>query len=487
MFVCGVVFFLLNILIEHNFFIHKKVGPTPEEEVEDEDQDVARERARVLSEEGENDIIRIDNLTKVYKVPGGKGRHVAVDRLCLGVPKGQCFGLLGVNGAGKTTTFKMLTGYLGMTHGNAYINGFSIVTAVKEVRRSIGYCPQFDAFDPLMTAREVLYFFARIKGIPSSDLKDVVDWAITKLGLTQYADKPSGTYSGGNRRKLSTAIALIGNPSVIFLDEPTAGMDPGARRFLWNCINNIVKDGRSVILTSHSMEECEALCSRLAIMVNGRFRGIGSIQHLKTRFGNGYIVIVRIAGDRPDLDIVDSFITETFPSANLRERHHNMLQYQLGSEVPLSHIFSEIEAVRESFNIEDYSVSQTTLDQVFINFAKMQTDSLDSEAATAESEDTTDGLQHDNLSRATSMTTVNMDRRMSSSTLGGASSAEVVGDGYSTIAAVPPRDGTNSEGYTTIKELSSPVKYAAPAPRLKRKPRVLESHNDNNKDDGFNI
>ncbi|XP_033737988.1 phospholipid-transporting ATPase ABCA1-like [Pecten maximus] len=486
MFLCGLTFFLLNLLIEHNFFIHKKVGATPEEEVEDEDQDVARERARVLSEDGENDIIRIDNLTKVYKVPGGKGRHVAVDRLCLGVPKGQCFGLLGVNGAGKTTTFKMLTGYLGMTHGNAYINGFSIVTAVKEVRRSIGYCPQFDAFDPLMTAREVLCFFARIKGIPSSDIKDVVDWAITKLGLTQYADKPSGTYSGGNRRKLSTAIALIGNPSVIFLDEPTAGMDPVARRFLWNCINNIVKDGRSVILTSHSMEECEALCSRLAIMVNGRFRGIGSIQHLKTRFGDGYIVVVRIAGDQPDLDVVDVFIQETFPSANLRERHHNMLQYQLGSDVPLSHIFSEIEAVKEGFNIEDYSVSQTTLDQVFINFAKMQTDSLDSDATAVEAEDITDGLPHDNVSLRTSMTTLNTDRRTSSSTLGDSGGAERVGDGYSTIRAIPPRDRTNSEGYTTIREISQ-VKYSQPKPRLKRKPRVLESHNDVNGQDGFHI
>nr|XP_034311883.1 phospholipid-transporting ATPase ABCA1-like [Crassostrea gigas] len=332
-----------------------------------------------MSGEGKDDILRLENLTKVYRLFGKKGRNTAVDRLCVGVPKGQCFGLLGVNGAGKTTTFKMLTGDIFVTKGNAFLNNNSILTDMVKVRRDIGYCPQFDAFDPLLTGREILKFYARLRGVQEKDIKRVSDWAIRKLGLLIYADKLSGSYSGGNKRKLSTAISLIGNPQIIFLDEPTTGMDPRARRFLWNCIKNIIKEGRSVILTSHSMEECEALCGRLAIMVNGTFRCLGSIQHLKNRFGDGYTIIVRVAGENPDMASVEEFITSTFRGAELLEAHHNMLQYQLKSRAKLSYIFGQLEKAKSLLNIEDYSVSQTTLDQVFINFAKDQTDLLDDE------------------------------------------------------------------------------------------------------------
>ena len=111
--------------------------------------------------------------------------------------------------------------------------------------------------------------------------------------VTCWLSRCAGTYSGGNKRKLSTAIALVGNPSIVFLDEPTSGMDPGARRFLWNTVLQMVRGGQAVVLTSHSMEECEALCTRLGIMVNGQFKCLGSIQHLKNRFGSGYSLTIR--------------------------------------------------------------------------------------------------------------------------------------------------------------------------------------------------
>jgi len=201
----------------------------------------------------------------------------------------------------------------------------------------------------------------------------VVDWALQKLDLMQYADKPAGTYSGGNKRKLSTAIALIGGPPVIYLDEPTTGMDPYSRRFLWNLIISLVKEGRSIVLTSHSMEECEALSTRLAIMVNGRFRCLGSIQHLKNRFGEGYSILVRTKDHQ--VDSVLRFFRRTFSDAVLKERHHNILQYELKSTtISLSYVFSKMEAAIEELPIEDYSVSQNTLDNVFINFVKQQSD-----------------------------------------------------------------------------------------------------------------
>ncbi|XP_069128746.1 phospholipid-transporting ATPase ABCA1-like [Argopecten irradians] len=385
LFITGIVFFILNILVEYNFCLRRGLRcywqrkPT-HASLEDEDPDVARERKRVMEKKNtEDDVLRLECLTKMYGLRGKKGRNTAVDNLCVGVPKGQCFGLLGVNGAGKTTTFKMLTGDVSVTEGNAYVNGHSILTDMVSVHRSIGYCPQFDAFDNLLTGREILSFYARLRGVPEKDIKEVAEWAVRRLNLTQYADKLSEGYSGGNKRKLSTAISLIGNPSIIFLDEPTTGMDPRARRFLWNCINAIVKDGRSVILTSHSMEECEALCSRLGIMVNGRFMCMGSTQHLKNRFGEGYTVIFRVAGERPNLKAVHNFITHQFEGAELKEKHYNMVQYQLKSDVKLSALFKQIEGVKRALKIEDYSVSQTTMDQVFINFAKLQTDLLDDE------------------------------------------------------------------------------------------------------------
>ncbi|XP_045158186.2 phospholipid-transporting ATPase ABCA1-like isoform X2 [Mercenaria mercenaria] len=379
MFMLGILFFIINLLIEYKFFIRSRVLKPSKETVDDEDDDVARERKRVISGNAKDDVLRLEELSKVYSSRGQRGRLTAVDRLCVGVPKGQCFGLLGVNGAGKTTTFKMLTGDERLSRGNAYVNNYSILNEMVQVRQNIGYCPQFDALDPLLTGVEHLRFYARLRGIPESDVREVADWAIRRLGLLPHANKISTNYSGGNKRKLSTAISLIGNPSVIFLDEPTTGMDPGARRFLWDCINNIVKDGRSVILTSHSMEECEALCGRLAIMVNGRFRCLGSIQHLKNRFGDGYTVIIRVSGEEPEMDPVMDFFNSEFPKSVLKEKHHNMLQYQLGSDIQLSVLFGQIEAVRDKLNIEDYSVSQTTLDQVFINFAKLQSDLADDE------------------------------------------------------------------------------------------------------------
>ncbi|XP_010890734.2 ATP-binding cassette sub-family A member 2 isoform X2 [Esox lucius] len=372
----GFVGFFITILCQYNFLRKPSRVPVSSQPIDDDDMDVACERRRVLRGDADNDMLKIDNLTKVYK-SRKMGPILAVDRLCLGVRPGECFGLLGVNGAGKTTTFKMLTGDESTTGGEAFIGGNSILRELLRVQQSIGYCPQFDALFEDLTAREHLELYTRLRGIPWKDEDRVVSWALDKLELTKYADKPAGTYSGGNKRKLSTAIALIGYPSLIFLDEPTTGMDPKARRFLWNLIIDIIKTGRSVVLTSHSMEECEALCTRLGIMVNGRFKCLGSIQHLKNRFGDGYMITVRTKTSCNVKEVV-RFFNRNFPEAVLKERHHTKVQFQLKSErISLAQVFSKMEQVVEVLGIEDYSVSQTTLDNVFVNFAKKQSDNLE--------------------------------------------------------------------------------------------------------------
>uniref|UniRef100_A0A8C1ZPL7 P-type phospholipid transporter n=1 Tax=Cyprinus carpio TaxID=7962 RepID=A0A8C1ZPL7_CYPCA len=367
----GVVFFIITVLIQYRFFFEPKSLSAKLSPIGEEDEDVARERQRIMSGAGQGDILELRQLTKVYK----RKQKPAVDRLCVGIPPGECFGLLGVNGAGKTSTFKMLTGDSVVTKGEAFLAGKSILREIDEVHQNMGYCPQFDAINDLLTGREHLEFYAILRGVPEKEVCEVAEWGIRKLGLVKYVDKKAGSYSGGNMRKLSTAISLIGAPPVVFLDEPTTGMDPKARRALWNCIHSVIKEGRSVVLTSHSMEECEALCTRMAIMVNGRFRCLGSVQHLKNRFGDGYTIILRVAGPDPDLQPVMKFIESELPGSTLKEKHRNMLQYQLPSSLTsLAHIFSILAKNKEFLRIEDYSVSQTTLDQVFVNFAMDQSD-----------------------------------------------------------------------------------------------------------------
>ncbi|XP_077445156.1 phospholipid-transporting ATPase ABCA1 isoform X1 [Stigmatopora argus] len=365
----GALMFAVTLLIQYNFFCKRRLISAISSSAEEEDVDVARERERVYAGKARDDLLRLHDLTKAY--PGK--RTPAVDRLCVGVPAAECFGLLGINGAGKTTTFKMLTGDVPLSAGEAFLDGFSVRTQLREAHRRMGYCPQFDAIDALLTGREHLELYARLRGVPETHLATVTERGIRKLGLVKYASKPAGTYSGGNKRKLSTAIALTGCPRVVFLDEPTTGMDPEARRFLWDCVLSMVKEGRSVILTSHSMEECEALCTRMAIMVDGRFKCLGSIQHLKSRFGEGYTVTIRVGGRPPDLNPVRDFVGKTFPGSILKEEHHNTLRYQLpAGKGALARIFQRLAEKRRQLGVEDYSVAQTTLDQVFVNFASRQ-------------------------------------------------------------------------------------------------------------------
>uniref|UniRef100_A0A671YDC1 P-type phospholipid transporter n=1 Tax=Sparus aurata TaxID=8175 RepID=A0A671YDC1_SPAAU len=362
----GLVYFIFNLLIQYRFFLDHWLSDYKQTSRQDEDDDVAAERRRIYDGGSKSDILQIRDLAKTYV---GRKR-AAVDRICVGVPAGECFGLLGVNGAGKTTTFKMLTGDTDVSSGEATVAGYSILNEILDVHQNMGYCPQFDAIDELLTGREHLYLYARLRGVPESEIPRVAEWGIQKLGLTEYAGRCAGTYSGGNKRKLSTAIAMIGCPALVLLDEPTTGMDPHSRRFLWNAIMSVIQDGRAVVLTSHSMEECEALCTRLAIMVNGTFKCLGTIQHLKYKFGDGYVVTMKIkaakAGLSPDLEPVESFMESSFPGCVQREKHYNTLQYEIASS-SLARIFQLVVANKERLSMEDYSVSQTTLDQVHMN------------------------------------------------------------------------------------------------------------------------
>ncbi|KAL7567855.1 hypothetical protein ACA910_000596 [Epithemia clementina (nom. ined.)] len=262
-----------------------------------DDDDVLAEQERVLSGQANNDLIVLSQLTKVYD-----NMKIAVNNMSLGIPPGECFGLLGVNGAGKTTTMSMLTAEFPPTSGDATLAGFSVSMEPEKTRRRIGYCPQFDAHLPNLTGREHVELYAAVKGIPKQFLEESVVAKLNEVGLSESdADRLAAGYSGGMKRRLSLACATIGQPQIVFLDECSTGVDPVARREIWQLISDMVAGGNipeeertSVILTTHSMEECEALCPRIGIMANGRLRCLGSAQHLKNKFGQGYQVEMKV-------------------------------------------------------------------------------------------------------------------------------------------------------------------------------------------------
>ena len=236
-----------------------------------------------------------------------------------------------MNGAGKTSTFRMLTGDTFVSSGEAIIGSHHIARGARVIHHSVGYCPQVDALIDSLTGRQHLTFYCRLRGLPATNAAKVVEWALLKLGLNEHADKQVKAYSGGNRRKLSTAIALLARPALILLvscygdmhmtryhlfqDEPTSGVDPRARQFLWTIVRGLISAGQSVLLTTHSMAECEALCSRVGIMVNGSFRCLGSPQQLKSTYGQGYRLKIRTGGQ---VEPVKEFIRQNMSSAILK-------------------------------------------------------------------------------------------------------------------------------------------------------------------------
>mmetsp|Transcript_24374 Transcript_24374/g.37578 ORF Transcript_24374/g.37578 Transcript_24374/m.37578 type:complete len:1959 (-) Transcript_24374:259-6135(-) len=265
--------------------------------VDELDQDVRAEHERVMSGTADSEAIVLKSLSKRWNKS-----KLAVDNMTLAIPAGECFGLLGVNGAGKTTTMGMLTAEFPPSGGDAWLNGYSVTHQPDMIRRSIGYCPQFDAHFTNMTGREHVELYASIKGIPAEQLNSICAAKCKEVGLNEDdMDKISAGYSGGMKRKLSVACASIGQPRIVFLDEPSTGMDPVARRDMWSVVLNMVRGGEtSVVLTTHSMEECEALCPRIGIMATGQLKCLGSAQRLKSRFGMGYQVELSVKGNALD-------------------------------------------------------------------------------------------------------------------------------------------------------------------------------------------
>ena len=213
------------------------------------------------------------------------GDVMAVDAIDLEVGRGEIFGFLGPNGAGKSTTVRMLTTLLKPTSGRAWVAGHDVVAEADAVRRSIGVALQEAALDPLMSGRELLHLQAVLHGIEPAEGKARASRLLGTVGLTAAADRRVGTYSGGMKRRLDLALALMHEPEVMFLDEPTTGLDPNSRAALWEEIRALNESGTTVFLTTQYMEEADNLCARIAIIDGGRIVAEGTPRQLKAEVG----------------------------------------------------------------------------------------------------------------------------------------------------------------------------------------------------------
>ena len=316
------------------------------------------------------------------KLQNTEHQFKTVNKLSIGFHNNQVSGLLGPNGAGKSTTLKMIIQDIENTSGNIYIKGDNINNI--KVKKKLGWCPQTNPLLDLLTGREHLILFSKLRKIPYYLINDHVNTIITTLSFEKYADKLSYTYSGGNKRKLSLGISLVGSPKVLLLDEPSTGLDPISRYFMWQIINKL--KNKCIILTSHLMEECEALCQNIAIIKKGHLQCIGSVSHLKMKFSPGYSIQLHISNNNIDKRIIYKFMINTFNNCQLYNIYDELIDshsqdqidqylsinnelymnFLIPSNIKLSIIFNQIETNKEKYNIIEYSVSQATLEDVYL-------------------------------------------------------------------------------------------------------------------------
>ncbi|KAI9174773.1 hypothetical protein LWI28_022515 [Acer negundo] len=358
--------------------------PRPEY-IAPDDEDVLEEENTVKQQAKDglidpNVAVQLRGLVKTY--PGARKTGSCCGKMSspfhavrgswMNIAKNQCFCLLGPNGAGKSTTIGCLTGISPLTRGDALIYGNSIHSSVgmSNVRKIIGVCPQFDVLWEALSGHEHLELFASIKGLPLPAVKSVAEKSSAEVGLTWEADMRAGSYSGGMKRRLSIAIAFIGDPKLVILDEPTTGMDPITRRYVWDVIE-VAKKGRAIILTTHSMEEADILGDRIAIMAKGRVRCIGTSIRLKSKFGAGFIANVSFTASNYNPEAVKHFFKHNLAVVP-KEETKSHIRYVIphDREGFLTNFFAELQDRQGEFGIADIQLSLTTLEEVFLNIVK---------------------------------------------------------------------------------------------------------------------
>ncbi|KAJ4196204.1 hypothetical protein NW759_016410 [Fusarium solani] len=363
----------------------------PESDAEQPDEEIANELSRVTSNASNENGLRVMHVTKNF------GKNTAVDNVTFGIKRGEVFALLGPNGAGKSTTISMIRGDIkpSCNGGDIFVEDASVIKNLADARANLGVCPQFDAVDQ-MTVREHLEFYAKVRGIP--DVEHNVSTVLQAVGLGAFSTRMAHALSGGNKRKLSLGIALMGNPTVVLLDEPSSGLDAASKRIMWKTLAATVP-GRSILLTTHSMEEADALAGRAGILAR-RMLALGTPDDLRHRFGDSlHIHLVSNTAPRTthqEMDHVIRWIRNILPSADVDEKtYHGQIRFSVRvsqvlatiqghdereivnsgqdiSQSAIGHLVVLLEENRGHLGIGHYSISPTTLDQVFLTIVGRQ-------------------------------------------------------------------------------------------------------------------
>jgi len=323
--------------------------------------------------------LRVVGLKKTYhKYPFGiksKKDVLAVNGVYLEVSDNELFALLGHNGAGKSTLFSILTGIAAPTGGKAKICGYDVKTQIEDIRMLMGVVPQFDILWGELTAMEHMRMFAKIKGVPDQAIQKVAEELLTQVGLQDVMNSRAQTFSGGMKRRLSVAISGIGNPKIIFMDEPTTGMDPVSRRDVWELIRQLKKN-RTVILTTHAMEEADVLADRIAVIVDGKLKCVGTPLFLKNNFGEGYRITFYCEPDKQER--IKAIMEVLISSAHLLDESGGSMVFTvpITSIQELSPLFKLVEQDGEPSDIplvnelrslvKECGISHSTLEEVFM-------------------------------------------------------------------------------------------------------------------------
>ncbi|XP_010838764.1 PREDICTED: LOW QUALITY PROTEIN: ATP-binding cassette sub-family A member 3 [Bison bison bison] len=322
--------------------------------------------------------IKIKHVSKVFRA-GNKGK-AAVRDLNLNLYEGQITVLLGHNGAGKTTTLSMLTGLFPPTSGRAYISGYEVSQDMDQIRKSLGLCPQHDVLFDDLTVAEHLYFYAQLKGLPRQKCPEEVKRMLHVLGLEEKRDSRSRFLSGGMRRKLSIGIALIAGSKVLMLDEPTSGVDAISRRAIWDLLQQHKSD-RTILLTTHFMDEADLLGDRIAIMAKGELQCCGSSLFLKEKYGAGYhMTLVKEPHCNPEG--ISRLVQHHVPNATLESSAGAELSFILPKESThrFESLFAKLEKKQKELGIASFGASVTTMEEVFLRVGKLVDTSMDIQA-----------------------------------------------------------------------------------------------------------
>jgi len=338
----------------------------------DEDDDVYAERQAACDGERSGDAaIRLVNLRKVYNdglLTAKRHRKVAVHGSSWTLREGRLLALLGQNGAGKSTTMNMLCGFTKASAGNAFMYGRPINTHMEELRGMMGVCPQHDILFNDLTAMEHIRLYCGIKNIAPEAIPVLARERLEAVRLWKVRDRKAGTYSGGMKRRLSVAISTIGDPKIVFMDEPTTGMDPLNRRHVWAFIEKF-KRGRVIVLTTHSMEEADILGDQIAIMALGKLRAIGAPIRLKSKYGAGYRV--SLVCREPDVPAVKADVLARLPALQLEDDSAGALIFQVPAAAigELPDLVKYLDGGGNGL-VREWGISQTTLEDVFLRIIR---------------------------------------------------------------------------------------------------------------------